>query len=104
MAWGDLILAGLLEIVGVIGIKKVAENNSWTNNLMLYGGFFASFSLLTQAMQEIPLSVAYTVWTGIGTLGSAAVGMLFFKEPRSGLRLICMVGIALTIAGLRLTG
>lgn len=101
MAWGDLILAGLLEIIGVIGIKKVAENNSWTNNILLYGAFFASFSLLTKAMQEIPLSVAYTVWTGIGTLGAAVVGMLFFREPRNIMRIICMAGIIGTIITLK---
>jgi paired small multidrug resistance pump len=102
MAWAYLILAGLLEIIGVIGIKKVAEHNSWSNNLLLYGGFFASFSLLTHAMQEIPLSVAYTVWTGIGTLGSTAIGMVFFREPRSRLRLFCMAGIIVTVLGLKL--
>ncbi|PZW25328.1 quaternary ammonium compound-resistance protein SugE/paired small multidrug resistance pump [Thermosporothrix hazakensis] len=65
-------------------------------------GILVSFSLLTKAMQEIPLSVAYTVWTGIDSLGAAPGGMIFFHEPRSRMRMWCMVGIVSTIAALKL--
>lgn len=82
MAWMYLIIAGLFEIVGVIGIKKVTKDNNWTNNIILIGGFIISFQFLTMALQEIQLSIAYAVWTGIGTLGAAVVGILFFKEPK----------------------
>lgn len=102
MAWTYLIIAGLFEIVGVIGIKKVSENNNWLNNIALYGGFIVSFNFLTLAMQSIALSTAYAVWTGIGTLGAAIVGMFFFNEPRNTLRIFCMIGIIVTIAGLKL--
>lgn len=101
MAWTYLIIAGVFEIVGVIGIKKVSEKNNWRNNIALYGGFIVSFNFLTLAMQDIPLSTAYAVWTGIGTLGSAIVGMFFFKEPRNTLRIVCIAGIILTIIGLK---
>lgn len=71
MAWGYLIIADLLEIVGIICLKKVSENNNLPNNLIVIGGFIVSFTFLTLAMQKIQLSTAYAVWTGIGTLGGA---------------------------------
>ncbi|MEC5239466.1 multidrug efflux SMR transporter [Bacillus mycoides] len=101
MAWMYLIIAGLFEIVGVIGIKKVTKDNNWTNNIILIGGFIISFQFLTMALQEIQLSIAYAVWTGIGTLGAAVVGILFFKEPKNAFRIICIVGIMGTIIGLK---
>src|SRR5690606_18942383 len=102
MAWWLLIGAGLFEVVGVIGIKRVAEKNNWTNNIILIGGFVISFQLLIQALETISLSTGYAVWTGIGTVGAAIVGMLFFKESRSPLRLLCIVGIIGCVAGLKL--
>lgn len=102
MAWMYLIIAGLFEIVGVIGIKKVAKDNNWTNNIILIGGFIISFQFLTMALQEIQLSIAYAVWTGIGTLGAAIVGILFFQEPKNAFRIICIVGIMGTIIGLKM--
>lgn len=59
--------AWLLEVIGVIGIKRVAEKNNWPNNIMMIAAFFLSFKLLIGAMQMIPLSTAYAVWTGVGT-------------------------------------
>jgi paired small multidrug resistance pump len=102
MDWLMLIAAGLLEVIGVIGIKRVAENNNWTNNIILIGGFVVSFQLLLGAMETIPLATAYAVWTGIGTVGAAVVGMLFFKEPRSWIRFGCILGIIVAVVGLKL--
>lgn len=102
MDWVLLVAAGLLEVIGVIGIKRVAENNNWTNNIIMIGGFVISFQLLSGAMETIPLATAYAVWTGIGTVGAAIVGMLFFKEPRSWMRLGCILGIIVAVAGLKL--
>jgi paired small multidrug resistance pump len=102
MDWVLLIAAGLLEVVGVIGIKRVAQNNNWTNNIILIAGFVISFQLLIQAMETIPLATAYAVWTGIGTVGAAVVGMIFFKEPKSWLRIGCILGIIFSVVGLKL--
>lgn len=104
MDWGALICAGLLEIVGVIGIKRVAANNNFTNNAILVVGFLASFSMLSYAMETIALSTAYAVWTGIGTVGAAVVGIVLYKESRAPLRLFCMAGVICCIAGLKLLG
>jgi paired small multidrug resistance pump len=101
MAWLLLVAAGLFEVVGVIGVKKVAEKNNWVNNLLLIGGFVISFQLLLSAIKTIPLSTAYAVWTGIGTVGATIVGMIFFKESKSPLRLLCIVGVILSVVGLK---
>jgi len=102
MDWMMLVAAGVLEVIGVIGIKRVAQNNNWTNNLILIGGFVISFQLLVGAMETIPLATAYAVWTGIGTVGAAVVGMLVFKEPRNRLRIGCILGILIAVIGLKM--
>ena len=102
MSWIYLILAGLTEIVGVIGIKKVSEKGSLFAYLLLIGGFIISLNLLRMALETIPLSVAYAVSTGIGTVGATVVGILLYKESKSPFRLFCIVGIIGTIVGLRL--
>ncbi len=61
-----------------------------------------SFQLLVRAMETIPLSTAYAVWTGIGTVGAAVVGMVFFKESKSWLRVACILGIIFSVVGLKL--
>lgn len=102
MDWLYLIIAGLMEVVGVIGIKRTAENNNWKNNLILIVGFIMSFQLLVRAMETIPLSTAYAVWTGIGTVGATLVGMVFFKESKSWLRIACILGIIFSVVGLKI--
>jgi paired small multidrug resistance pump len=101
MDWLLLILAGLLEIVGVIGIKRTAEKNNVVNNIILIAGFVISFQLLIRAIETIPLATAYAVWTGIGTVGAAIVGMLFFKELKSWIRIAYILGIVFSIVGLK---
>ncbi|GIP24616.1 multidrug efflux SMR transporter [Paenibacillus sp. J22TS3] len=104
MDWMLLIAAGLLEIVGVIGIKRVAKDNNWTNNIILIGGFVLSFQLLIRAMETIPLATAYAVWTGIGSVGAAIVGMIFFNESKSWLRIGSILGIIFAVIGLKMVG
>lgn len=102
MAWYFLIAAGLMEIVGVIGIKRVAQKNNVMNNVIMIVGFVVSFQLLLQALEWIPLSTAYSVWTGIGTVGGAVVGMLFFRESKSPLRILFIAGVVVCIIALKM--
>lgn len=102
MDWLMLILGGCFEVVGVIGLKRTADKGSVVNYLILIGGFIMSFQLLMGAMETIPLSTAYAVWTGIGTVGAAVVGMVFFKESKSWLRMACILGIIFSVVGLKL--
>jgi len=70
----------------------------WTIALML-----ASFLLLNQALKSLPLGTAYGVWTGIGAVGTALVGILVFGEPRDAVRIICILLILVGIVGLKAT-
>ena len=102
MSWIYLILAGIVEIVGVVGLKKVSEKGSWAAYITLISGFIISLSLLRMALEQIPLSIAYAVWTGIGTVGAAVIGIILYKESKSPLRIVCIVGIIAAIIGLRI--
>lgn len=102
MSWMYLLFAGMTEVVGVVGLKKVSEKGKWYTYLLLIGGFIISLTFLRMAMEEIALSLAYAVWTGIGTVGATVVGILFFNESKSFWRLVCIVGIIVCIVGLRI--
>ncbi|BFH68908.1 QacE family quaternary ammonium compound efflux SMR transporter [Paenibacillus dendritiformis] len=103
MEWVYVIIAGCFEVIGFIFVKRMSIRDTWTNNLLLLGAFGVSLCLLSSALESIPLGVAYSVWTGIGTIGTALVGMFFFKERATPLRLVCIAGIVGTVIGLRLT-
>lgn len=97
LAWVLLLVAGLLEIVWTAGMKA---SEGFTRPL--YTGLtlataLASFWLLGKAIEVLPMGTAYAVWTGIGAVGAAIVGMLLFGESASAARLLC---IALIVAGI----
>lgn len=103
MAWIWLLLAGAAEIAWMVELKfSHGFTRLWwsaaTLATMGLSLFFISF-----AVREIPMGTAYAVWTGIGAAGIAAVGMLFFGEPRTALRVACIACIVIGIAGLKLT-
>lgn len=104
MTWVSLILAGCFEVVGVMGITQVNQKPSVRSYLVLFIGFTLSFILLSIAMKEIAMGTAYAVWTGIGTVGSAVVGMLYYGEPKHKLRILCIALVIASVAGLKLIG
>lgn len=96
-AWIILFLAGLLEIVWAIGLKySEGFTRPWPSVITILGAV-ASFWLLSSAMKTLPAGTAYAVWTGIGALGVATLGMMLFAEPVNLLRLL---GIGLIVAGI----
>lgn len=104
MAWLSLIVAGIGEMIGVIGINKVNQKKSWESFIVLFGGFIASFVFLTIAMESIQMSTAYAVWTGMGTVGSAIIGIIVYKESADWRRML-FIGMILSAAvGLKLIG
>jgi quaternary ammonium compound-resistance protein SugE len=101
MAWILLIVAGLLEVVWA-GFMNAS--NGFTRlwpTIWCFLFMFASFALLAKAMQSIPMGTSYAVWTGIGAAGAAVVGMIYFKEPASALRIFCIVLVLAGVAGLK---
>ena len=102
MAWVVLFVAGLLEIGWAVGLKHTAGFTRLLPSLFTAFCMLASLGLLGLALRSLPLGTAYAVWTGIGTVGTAAVGILWLGESASVGRLICIALIIAGIAGLKL--
>ena len=102
MAWVYLTVAGLLECVWAIGLKFTHGFTRLWPTLGTLGAMGVSFWLLALAMRSIPVGTAYAVWTGIGAVGVAVLGMVLFGESREVLRLLCLLAIVVGIVGLRL--
>ena len=102
MAWLTLFLAGLVEVAWAVGLKYTAGfTRLWPSVLTVAGGL-ASFFLLAQAARTIPIGTAYAVWTGIGVVGTALLGMILFDEPRDAVRLGCIALVVVGAVGLKL--
>ncbi len=102
MGWTYLLLAGLLEVCWVVGLKFSDGFTRPLPSAITLTGMLGSFWLLSLAAREIPLGTAYAIWTGIGAVGAAVIGMLFLQEPRGALRLGCIAMIVCGVVGLRM--
>ena len=104
MAWTYLFIAGLLEVVWAIGLKYTEGFTRPVASVVTIVFMLGSFFLLSLAMKHLPMGTAYAVWTGIGAVGTAIVGMWLFGEPRTVLRVLCLLLIVGGVAGLKLLG
>lgn len=102
MAWLYLFIAGLFECCWAIGIKYTEGFSKPIPTLLTAIAMAISFWLLSIAMKTIPVGTAYAVWTGIGAVGVAIMGMILFNESRDILRIICLLLIVSGIVGLKL--
>lgn len=101
-AWFILILAGLFEI-GFTTCMKLSTGFTqipYTLGFMVFASL--SFLFLNKAIAQIPLGTAYAVWTGIGAFGTALIGILFFKDSVTYLRVFFLVLLIISILGLKL--
>ena len=101
MAWTCLIIAGLLEIGWAVGLKYTEGFSKLWPSVATGIAMIASFALLSYALKTIPIGTGYAVWTGIGAVGTAIIGMLFLGEPREMLRALCLVLIIAGVVGLK---
>ena len=101
MAWVYLVLAGLFEITWAIGLKYAEGFTRPIPSAITVVGMIVSVVLLGFALRELPVGTGYAVWTGIGTVGAAVLGMILFKEPATAIRLGCIALIIVGIAGLK---
>jgi len=103
MAWFYLILGGLFEIGFTTALRYVEgfRNMPWT--LAFLVSVTLSMGLLEYAARTIPMGTAYAVWGGIGAVGTVIVGMAYFEEPTTTIRLLLILGIIGCIAALKLT-
>ena len=102
MAWFLLILGGVFEVGFTTALRFVDNfrNLPWT--LAFLVSVTASMLLLQVAARTIPMGTAYAVWGGIGAVGTVIVGMAFFDEPATLIRLLLILAIVAAIAGLKL--
>ena len=103
MNWLYLGIAGLLEIAWAIGLKYTEGWTKLVPSLITAALMIASFYFLSLAVKSLPIGTAYAVWTGIGTVGAAVLGMFLFDEPRDIIRVLCILLIIAGIAGLKIT-
>jgi quaternary ammonium compound-resistance protein SugE len=103
MAWLFLIVAGLCEIGWAIGLKYTEGFTRLLPTIGTVLAMAASLGFLGLALKSLPVGTAYAVWTGIGTVGTAVLGIYLFNEPAMLLRLACIGLILLGIIGLKLT-
>jgi quaternary ammonium compound-resistance protein SugE len=103
-AWLVLLLAGALEIVWALSMKASDGFTRHPYTAITLAASVLSFGLLGVALKTLPVGTAYAVWTGIGTLGTAALGIVLFHESVHPARLACMALIVCGIFGLKLLG
>lgn len=97
MAWAILILAGVFEIIWAYSMKMSEGFTRLTPSIITVVFMILSVVLLSISMKTLPLGTAYTVWTGIGAIGSFLVGIFFLNEPIGDMRMIAAV---LIVSGL----
>ena len=102
-AWFILVMAGLLEVGWAVGLKYTHGFTRLWPTIATAAALVASMALLGLAVRALPLGTAYAVWTGIGTVGTAVLGIVLFGEPATALRMCCIALIVTGIAGLKLT-
>lgn len=102
MAWTYLFFAGLFEIGWAIGLKYTHGFTRLMPTVLTIGSMAVSLGLLGLALKSLPLGTAYAIWTGIGTIGTAILGIILFGEPATALRLACVGLIVAGIVGLKL--
>ena len=101
MAWTLLFLAGLFEVAWAIGLKYTDGFSKLVPSTLTVAAMVTSVVLLGLAMKQLPVGTAYAVWTGIGTVGTALLGIWLLGEPATAIRLACIALIVCGIMGLK---
>ena len=102
MAWFYLVVAGLFEVVWAIGLKYT---EGWTRlwpGVGTLAAMVVSFWCLSQSLRSIPIGTGYAIWTGIGAVGAAALGIVLFGDSASWPRLLCIGLIVSGVIGLKM--
>lgn len=103
MAWIYLFIASIFEITWAVGLKySEGLTRVWPSAVTIIA-MLLSFVFLSQATKQLPIGMAYAIWTGIGAAGTAVWGMIFFNEPREAMRIVCLMLIVAGVIGLRFT-
>lgn len=101
-AWALLFVAGLFEIGWAVGLRYSEGFSRLMPTIGTAVALVLSMALLGLALRTLPLGTAYAIWTGIGTVGTALLGIVLFREPATVARLVCIGLIVAGIVGLKL--
>ena len=104
MTWLYLAMAIVLEVSGTTCMKLSEGFTKTAPSILLFVFYTSSFCFLTLALKRIDVSIAYAVWSGVGTALIATIGVLWFKEPATALKLISLGLIIIGVVGLNLGG
>lgn len=102
MVWAILVVAGLFEIGWAIGLKYTEGFSRLWPSVGTLLAMAVSFGLLSHALKTLPVGTAYAVWTGIGAIGTAIIGIVLLGESASPARLLCIAMIGAGIVGLKM--
>lgn len=102
-AWLWLLVASGFEIVGVAGFARLSHGRRLSGAVITIGAFAAGLTCLHTAMAELPMAVAYGVFTGFGALGSTLLGILFWGDSARPARLAWIAGLVVAVIGLKLS-
>lgn len=101
LAWALLVFAGLFEVAWAIGLKYTAGFTRPWPTIATVAAMVISMGLLGLVARQLPIGTAYAVWTGIGAVGTAALGIWLFGESATVLRLVCLTLIIAGVVGLK---
>lgn len=104
MAWLYLFVAGVFEIGWAIGLKYTDGFTRLVPSLLTVASMVVSLALLGFALKTLPVGTAYAVWTGVGAVGTALMGIWLFGDPATTARLVCIAVIVSGILGLKFVG
>jgi len=99
-AWGVLAVAIVLEVAGTTSMRLSEGFSRLTPSVLIFVFYAASFALNTLVIRVLGLSVVYAVWSGVGTVLTALIGFLYFKEPATTLKMISIGLIVIGVFGL----
>jgi quaternary ammonium compound-resistance protein SugE len=103
MAWIYLFVAGIFETAWAVGLKYSDGFTKLGPTLFTAVTMIISIYLLALALRTLPVGTGYAVWTGIGAVGTAILGIVLFNESREPARILCIVLIVAGLIGLKLT-
>ncbi len=102
MQWTFLFLAGIFEVVWAIALKYSNGFSRFWPSAITIVAMAISIYLLSLSLKTLPIGIAYSIWTGIGAIGTVIMGMIFFDESKEVLKIIFILFIVTGIVGLRL--
>lgn len=102
--WLFLTAAIILEVCGTTSMKLADGFTKIVPSVLLFVFYIASFTCLTFALKKLDVSVAYAVWSGLGTALIAVIGVVWFKEPMTALKVVSLLAIIAGVVGLNLGG